>query len=247
MMFLPLLPLRCKLNRRFWGWHKLCFVMFFWLIFFLRTWNQNFFFRFRTGKFSSAAHIKTFIHEAYSRRLPALAAATVGSMFGSTFATNNEPTVSPKVRAAINQLAANQTAMYQQMAALSFSPPPTARHTPSPQAFHVPPIQNLAIPMQQQPFVGGGFNQGMVYQPWTPKTVPDRIPEDFFPCVFRRNFSQERGFGGGRSNSCFFQLRIPVPVKSFVGCCQPTNHYPACSPTSKLTVDLRSEALPSLL
>jgi hypothetical protein len=29
-----------------------------------------------------------------------------------------------------------------------------------------------------------------------PKAVPARIPEDFFfSCVFRRNFSQERGFG----------------------------------------------------
>ena len=31
-------------NRRFWGWHELCFVTFFWLLFFLRTWNQTFFF-----------------------------------------------------------------------------------------------------------------------------------------------------------------------------------------------------------
>ncbi len=31
---------------------------------------------------------------------------------------------------------------------------------------------------------------------WVQKSVPDRIPEDFFfSCVFRRNFSQERGFG----------------------------------------------------
>ncbi len=30
-------------NHRFWGWHKLFFVMFFWLLFFLRTWNQNIF------------------------------------------------------------------------------------------------------------------------------------------------------------------------------------------------------------
>jgi hypothetical protein len=29
-------------NRRFWGWHKLCFVTFFWLLFFLCTWNQFF-------------------------------------------------------------------------------------------------------------------------------------------------------------------------------------------------------------
>jgi hypothetical protein len=30
-------------NCQFWGWHELFFVTFFWLIFFLRTWNQNFF------------------------------------------------------------------------------------------------------------------------------------------------------------------------------------------------------------
>jgi hypothetical protein len=30
--------------------------MFFWLLFFLRTWSQNFFSRLRTGKFSSAAY-----------------------------------------------------------------------------------------------------------------------------------------------------------------------------------------------
>ena len=31
-------------NCRFWGWHELFFVTFFWLLFFLRTWNQSFFF-----------------------------------------------------------------------------------------------------------------------------------------------------------------------------------------------------------
>ena len=37
------------------------------------------------------------------------------------------------------------------------------------------------------------------------KNVPARIPEDFFfSCIFRRIFSQEHGFGGGRWNSCFF-------------------------------------------
>ena len=35
----------------------MCFVKFFWLLFLLRTWNQNFFFRFRAGKFSSATLI----------------------------------------------------------------------------------------------------------------------------------------------------------------------------------------------
>ncbi len=39
-------------NRRFWGWHELCFMTFVLLLFFLRTWNQNFF-RFCVGKFSS--------------------------------------------------------------------------------------------------------------------------------------------------------------------------------------------------
>ena len=78
-----------------------------------------------------------------------------------------------------------------------------------------------------------------------PKTIPDRILEDsFFTCIFRRIFSQERGFGGGRRNYCFVLLlqdffagipagqeflyllqippesggflRIPVPAKSCV-------------------------------
>ncbi len=42
-------------NSQFWEWHELFFVTFFWLLFFLRTWIQNFFFHFRPGKFSSAA------------------------------------------------------------------------------------------------------------------------------------------------------------------------------------------------
>jgi hypothetical protein len=35
----------------------------------------------------------------------------------------------------------------------------------------------------------------------------------FFSCVFRRNFSQERGFGGGRRNSCF----LPLSQEFFAG------------------------------
>jgi hypothetical protein len=35
-------------NHQFWGWHEL-------FLFFLRTWNQNFCFCLRAGKFSSAA------------------------------------------------------------------------------------------------------------------------------------------------------------------------------------------------
>ncbi len=95
--------------------------------------------------------------------LPAITATTAGSTIGSTYATNNSSMVSPEVTAAINQLAANQTAMYQQMVTMSFSPPPTACCTPTPPKFHVPPIQNPTIPMHQT-FAGGGYNQGMVYQ-----------------------------------------------------------------------------------
>ncbi len=109
-----------------------------------------------------------------------------------------------------------------------------------------------------------------------PKNIPDRIPEDFFlPAnsggFFHRDVVLEgvavipvffpilqeffAGISGGQEFLCLLWIpqesgvfrRIPVPAKSFVGCCQPTNHYPTCSPTSKLTVDLHSEALPSLL
>jgi hypothetical protein len=39
------------------------------------------------------------------------------------------------------------------------------------------------------------------------KNSKKRIPEDFFfSCVFRRIFSQERGFGGCLRNSCFLPL-----------------------------------------
>ena len=40
-----------------------------------------------------------------------------------------------------------------------------------------------------------------------PKTVPDRIPEDFyFSCVFWWNFSLEHGFGGVAGIPVFFLL-----------------------------------------
>jgi hypothetical protein len=40
------------------------------------------------------------------------------------------------------------------------------------------------------------------------KTVPDRIPEDFFfSFVFQRNFSQERGFGGVAGIPVFLLLQ----------------------------------------
>ena len=48
-------------NHRFWGLQELFFVTFFWLLFFLPTWNQNLFFCFRAEKFSSAAPISIFL------------------------------------------------------------------------------------------------------------------------------------------------------------------------------------------
>jgi len=45
-------------NHRFWGWREFFFVMLFWLLFFLHTWNQHVFFCFHVGIFSRAAPTK---------------------------------------------------------------------------------------------------------------------------------------------------------------------------------------------
>jgi hypothetical protein len=73
-------------------------------------------------------------------------------MIGSRTTTK---TIPAKVTAAINQLSANQAAIMQLMAAMSFSLQPSI----AVQAFNVPPIQNATIPMQQA-FTGGVFNPG---------------------------------------------------------------------------------------
>jgi hypothetical protein len=39
-----------------------------------------------------------------------------------------------------------------------------------------------------------------------PKAFPTGFLRISFSCVFLRNISEERGFGGGRSNSCFFRF-----------------------------------------
>ena len=42
---------------------------------------------------------------------------------------------------------------------------------------------------------------------WTQKSVPDRIPENFFfSCVFLRIFSEERGFGEVAGIPVFFRF-----------------------------------------
>jgi hypothetical protein len=43
--------------------------------------------------------------------------------------------------------------------------------------------------------------------------LPGFLRISFFSCVFRRNFSQERGFGGGLRNSCF----LPLSQEFFAG------------------------------
>jgi hypothetical protein len=81
----------------------------------------------------------------------AVAATTGTSTFGSTYAATASASIPPEVTMVIKQLLANQTAIMQQMAAMSFSSPPAQHST-----VHVPPIHNVQIPMQQT----GGFQQG---------------------------------------------------------------------------------------
>jgi hypothetical protein len=86
-------------------------------------------------------------------------AATIGSTSGgATNAATSKATIPSEVPAPINQLAANQTAMMNQMAAMQFSPPTPARHTGQEQ-LHVPPIQQLNIPVPQA-YAGGSFQPG---------------------------------------------------------------------------------------
>jgi hypothetical protein len=107
--------------------------------------------------------LKTFIHEAYTRRLQSLAlrattaTQTAAFMTASTIGTTygGATTILSEISTAINQLAANQLAIQQQMAAMTFTANAPAHHT----QFQIPPIQNMG----QQPFAGatqGSFNTG---------------------------------------------------------------------------------------
>jgi hypothetical protein len=78
------------------------------------------------------------------------APATTGSTLGNTYALTNIP-VHSKVLTAINQLLANQAALYQQMAALSFHALAQRNNM-----FQVPPIQTLNILGIPPPFAIGG-------------------------------------------------------------------------------------------
>jgi hypothetical protein len=88
------------------------------------------------------------------------AAATTGSTLSSTYATITSTAFPAEVTAAIKLLSANQSAIMQQMVALSFAPPPTQcgnMQVPQmPTMHHVPPIQHINIPAHQS----GGFQLG---------------------------------------------------------------------------------------
>ncbi len=81
------------------------------------------------------------------------AAFTIGSTLGNTY--SGSATIPLEITMAINQLAANQVAIQQQMAAMMFTAPPPSLNT----QFHIPPVQHMG----QQPFAGaaqGIFNPG---------------------------------------------------------------------------------------
>ncbi len=81
------------------------------------------------------------------------AAFTTASTLGTT--NGRATTIPSEISTAINQLAANQLAIQQQMEAMMFMANAPAHHT----QFQIPPIQNMG----QQPFAGaaqGSFNTG---------------------------------------------------------------------------------------
>jgi hypothetical protein len=81
------------------------------------------------------------------------AAFTTASTLGTTY--GGATTIPSEISMAINQLAANQLAIQQQMAAMTFVANAPAHHT----QFQIPPIQNMG----QQPIAGaaqGSFNTG---------------------------------------------------------------------------------------
>jgi hypothetical protein len=83
------------------------------------------------------------------------AAFTRASTLGTTY--SGATTIPLEISTAINQLAANQLAIQQQMAAMMFAANAPAHHT----QFQIPPIQNMG----QQPFAGaaqGSFNTGLL-------------------------------------------------------------------------------------
>ena len=84
------------------------------------------------------------------------AAMTAGSTLGNTYAATTFPT---EITATINQMAANQTTIMNQMVAMSVNPPLMQ------QATFIPPMQQINVPWQQ-PYAGqatGGYNPALGY------------------------------------------------------------------------------------
>jgi hypothetical protein len=92
---------------------------------------------------------------------------TTGSTLGNTYATPSHRIahvmISPDLVVVINLLAANQQALLQHMAMMSFHAQPSLQAcrflAPNNMSFHVPPIQQLTIPATTN-HSAGGFNQG---------------------------------------------------------------------------------------
>ncbi len=84
------------------------------------------------------------------------AAATAGiSTLGQTYAPNTSTAISSEIATAIQQLSVNQTAIMQQMATMTFTPPSTAHNN-----FHVPPVQSVQIPSASFQHGRGGRRVG---------------------------------------------------------------------------------------
>jgi hypothetical protein len=128
------------------------------------------------------------------------AAATMGRILGSAYATSAASTTFPaEVTAAIQQLAANQMSIMQQFAAFTINP-----HTAQHNNLHVPPVHNIHIPAQQTGEYQQkprGFQQG---------------------CGGRRGGGRSRGGGqgggrGGRVCTTYATGGVPQFVPQFGG------------------------------
>jgi hypothetical protein len=159
--------------------------------------------------------LKTFIHEAYTRRLNAMeicntsgqmgyaaqpaqhnmynvlddddatkdsakaimvatitAAAMTGSTLGSTYAASNTHSglslaISAMIPPAFNQIAMNQTAFANQLAAMLMMQQPQQAATIAPTQFSTPPVPNVAFPMQH-PFPAPCPKQAPYQQQYRP-------------------------------------------------------------------------------
>jgi hypothetical protein len=117
--------------------------------------------------------------------------ATFAGMSGITTPTN-DATINEDFAVVINQLAANQTTIMTQMAALSFAQE-ASQHTRqfvTRDAFQVPPIQQQTIPTQQAPFQAGAFHAGCGGQQ-TSVIRDEGMAEEVLPCSLIRGPHQQ--------------------------------------------------------